>query len=292
MIFMKTFALLLLAFLTLCAQSVEIEILGSGGPEIDGRASTSYLLWIDGKARALIDAGSGAMLRFEQSGAELETLEAVLLTHLHIDHAVDLPAFVKAGYFTRRTAPLPVVGPAGNAHFPGTKEYLTLLFGDNGAYRYMSDVLTQESDSFQIVPKEIQPEKLHHLDFETFSVDAVAVPHGIVPALAYRITVGDKVAVISGDTSDSSGVLASFAEGADLFIAHHAVPETAGRYAKQLHMSPSAIGRIARLAGVKRVVLTHRMNRTKPYESQSVRIIRSVYKGEFVFAEDRMRIKL
>lgn len=284
--------MLLFTLCVLNAESIEIEVLGSGGPEIDARASTSYLLWIDGEAKALIDAGSGAMLRFGQSGAALEMLEAVLLTHLHIDHVVDLPAFVKAGYFTKRTAPLPVIGPTGNAHFPGTSEYITLLFGENGAYRYMSDVLTRGSDSFQIVPEEIPPAKVHRLAFKSFTVDAVAVRHGIVPALAYRITVGTKIAVISGDTSNGTGVLERFAKGADLFIAHHAVSETAGRYAGELHMTPSVIGRIAHKAGVKKVVLSHRMKRTEPHEEQSVRIIRKAYKGGLVFAEDRMRIKL
>lgn len=62
---------------------------------IDGRASSSYILWIDDKAKLLVDMGSGSMLRFEQSKAKLEDLEAVVLTHLHIDHSVDLPSFIK-----------------------------------------------------------------------------------------------------------------------------------------------------------------------------------------------------
>ncbi|MDQ7043755.1 MAG: MBL fold metallo-hydrolase [Sulfurimonas sp.] len=62
---------------------------------MDSRASTSYLLWIDDKARLIIDMGSGSMLRFEESGAKLEEIEAVVLTHLYIDHCVDLPSYVK-----------------------------------------------------------------------------------------------------------------------------------------------------------------------------------------------------
>ncbi len=40
---------------------VVLQVLGSGGPEImqDQRASSSYLLWLDGKARLLVDAGAG-----------------------------------------------------------------------------------------------------------------------------------------------------------------------------------------------------------------------------------------
>jgi len=77
---MKVFLAMLLLISVAFAQKVEFEVLGSGGPEIDGRASASYIVWIDNKARVLIDAGSGSMLRFEQSGAKIEDLEAIVLT--------------------------------------------------------------------------------------------------------------------------------------------------------------------------------------------------------------------
>ncbi len=100
---MRFILIFFIFYTTLLSQKIELEILGSGGPELDGRASTSYVLWIDNKAKLLVDMGSGSMLRFEQSNAKLKDLEAVVLTHLHIDHSVDLPSFVKAGYFTSRT---------------------------------------------------------------------------------------------------------------------------------------------------------------------------------------------
>ena len=121
------FLLSLLASLLFSAK-VELEVLGSGGPELDGRASTSYLLWVDNKARLIVDMGSGSMLRFEQSKAKLEDLEAVVLTHLHIDHSIDLPSFVKAGYFSSRAEHLDIIGPNSNNYFPSTSEFLEKLF--------------------------------------------------------------------------------------------------------------------------------------------------------------------
>lgn len=112
------FLLTLFLFSTLLfSANIKFEILGSGGPELDGRASTSYLLWIDNEAKLLVDMGSGSMLRFEESGAKLETLEATVLTHLHIDHSVDLPSFVKAGFFSSRSKPLEIIAPDGNEFF-------------------------------------------------------------------------------------------------------------------------------------------------------------------------------
>ena len=77
------------------ASPVAVQILGSGGPRINPlRASSSYLLWIDGRARILVDMGGGAYHRFGQSLAKLEDLWMVGISHLHPDHVSDLPALL------------------------------------------------------------------------------------------------------------------------------------------------------------------------------------------------------
>jgi hypothetical protein len=63
------------------AGPLTVQILGSGGPAIDReRASSSYLLWIGGQARMLVDMGGGAYLRFGQSGAKLSDLALVAIS--------------------------------------------------------------------------------------------------------------------------------------------------------------------------------------------------------------------
>ncbi|MGB6018626.1 MAG: MBL fold metallo-hydrolase [Sulfurimonadaceae bacterium] len=288
---MKTLFLLLITT-WIMASEIEIEVLGSGGPEIDGRASASYLLWVDGKARLLVDTGSGSMLRFEQSGAKLEDLEAIALTHLHIDHVVDLPSYIKAGYFTARRKPLPILGPVGNQYFSDTNEFLQTLFGEKGAYRYMSDVLTPQSDSFEITAESIDAPKVLNRHFESFELSVINVSHGIVPALGFRIDVDGRTVVISGDTSNVNGQLEKLTQDADLFIAHHAIAEIHGTYANNLHMTPAVIADIANKSNVKKVLLAHRMRRTIGNEEESLKIMRKAYRGEIVFAEDRMKVKL
>ena len=65
-------------------RGMRVQVLGSGGPElIGGRASSSYLVWIDGRARALVDLGGGAALRFGETGANIADLDVILFTHLH-----------------------------------------------------------------------------------------------------------------------------------------------------------------------------------------------------------------
>ncbi len=289
-VIMKKIFLLSLLVNSLFASKVSFEVLGSGGPEIDGRASTSYILWIDNKARLIVDMGSGSMLRFEQSKAKLEDLEAVVLTHLHIDHSVDLPAFVKAGYFSKRRKSLDIIAPDGNEFFPSCSEFLNDLFGKNGAYRYMQDVLTKESDSFEIIPVNIKKETKR--EYKDFSLSFIRVHHGIVPALAVLIYVKNKTILISGDTNDANHNLEKLAQNVNLFVAHHAIAQNARGYATHLHMSPFIIAKVAKKIKAKKLLLTHRMKRTITKENETLRTIKTIYKGKIIFAEDRMKMEI
>jgi len=105
----KILLLLLFTSLQLLAQpKVTLQVLGSSSPEMgDKRASSGYIVWVDGKSRVLIDFGGGASLRFEESGAKIQELDVILLTHLHIDHTADIPALLKSGFFVDRRRDLP-----------------------------------------------------------------------------------------------------------------------------------------------------------------------------------------
>ena len=56
----------MLASQTLCpSEGVAVQVLGSGGPRTGSdRASASYRVWIDGRARVMGDAGGGSFVRF------------------------------------------------------------------------------------------------------------------------------------------------------------------------------------------------------------------------------------
>jgi ribonuclease BN (tRNA processing enzyme) len=275
-------------------KGVELQILGSGGPEIpDGRASSAYLLWIDGKGRVLVDFGGGAKVRLGESGAHFDDLEAVLFSHLHEDHCGDFPALVKSGYFEDRQAPLPVFGPAGNDDFPSVTEFIEALFGEKGgAFRYLSSYVAdpaKKQEHFVFVPKVVAPVGENVLAVPAtnrFRLSAAHVVHGHVPALAWRIDLGPRAVVFSGDTTGYGEGLSALIKGADLFVAHNAVPEGADRSLKGLHMVPSRIGELASSARVKHVVLSHRMLRTLGQEKATKDAIRTFFDGQLDFADD------
>lgn len=270
-------------------QGVVLQVLGSGGPEInDQRASTSYVIWQDGHARVLIDVGGGSMLRLEQSGANINDLDLLLLTHLHVDHSGDLPYLVKATYFTGRDRDLPVYGPTGNRLMPATTAFLQTLFGPQGAFRYLQEYL-DGTGNYRLLPKDIaattKPQQLV-LNNKDYRISAVAVHHGPIPALAWRITLAGKTMVFSGDMNDEKHTLAALAADADILVAHNAVPEDTSGAARDLHMPPSVIGKIAGQAKIKQLVLSHRMQRTLGREAETLKFIQQHYNGPTFFADD------
>lgn len=289
---MKNVLIILLLFLTYqlnAEHRVSVQVLGSGGPESgDKRASSAYLVWIDGMSRFLIDFGGGAMLRFEESNARIEDLDALLLTHLHIDHTADIPALIKASYFSSRREDLLLFGPDKNGLMPDTNTFTQRLFAnDRGAWQYMGDYLDGRA-AFQLKPVTLAQSRTIKLIYKKgdIAIQAVSVHHGPIPAIAYRINIGNYSVTFSGDMNGSYHTLEKLAKGSDLLIAHHAVPKGTRGVAAQLHMTPVTIGEIADRAKVKKLILSHRMIRTFGREDETRSEIRKNYQGELEFAED------
>ena len=275
---------------------IAVQVLGSGGPEMnDGRASSAYLIWSGTTAEILIDAGSGSALNFEKSGADLANLRAVLFTHFHVDHSVDFPSLIKASYFTDRSDGLAVFGPSGNAVMPSASAFIKKLLGNDGAYRYLSGYLSDGAEDYSITVTDVPlggGEIQRYSLSSNIAVSAVPVHHGPVPAIAWRVDVAGCSISFSGDMSNRYGNLVELARGSDLLVAHNAVPEGAEGAARALHMPPSEIGKIASAARVGMVVISHRMQRTLGREKDAENTIRVRYSGPLAFADDMDRFQI
>ena len=275
-----------------------LQVLGSGGPEVqDQRASSSYLLWLDGKARVLIDAGGGSALRFGQSGAQMATLDAVAFSHFHIDHSADFPALVKSSFFENRSRPLPVFGPKGNQLLPSTSDFLKRLFSDTGVWPYLSHFLPgQRHFSYELQPHDIDftgDDVIDAFKNHRFRLRAIRVHHGPLPALAWRIDISNGGSVtFSGDTSGEFGLLPRLARGSDILVAHNAIAEDTTGVPRFLHMPPSVIADIASSSEVNTLVLSHFMLRSLPVKSQTRSIIAQKFDRQIIFANDLACISL
>jgi ribonuclease BN (tRNA processing enzyme) len=246
-----------------------LQILGSAGPYLQkDRASSSYLLWIDGKARMLVDMGGGAYLRFAQSGAQLSDLALIAVSHLHPDHVSDLPALLWQSHFYRKE-PLPIVGPSaglgvsgpvGNDVAPDFATFLARMFdGRNGAFQVLGAAMGAAKGngvSLKVsVVDVLKAEPTVVIEGEGLKVTALGIPHGNMPTLAYRVETHDGTIVFSSDQTGTDPKFVDFAKNADLLIMHLAI--AAGAPPAPLHAAPVVVGRIAQEAHVGRLVVSH-----------------------------------
>jgi len=278
-----------------CAGSDELmlQVLGSGGPIADdGRASSGYLVWIGGRSRFLIDAGGGIFLRFGEAGARFADLYHIAISHFHTDHSTDLSALLKSGYFSNRTRKLTISGPTAGGDYPGTGDYLKrLLDQDNGAYAYLAGYLDGSAGLVKLEPIEVdtglrKQTRVYADPVADIEVDALGVPHGPVPALSYRIRVGQQSIVFSGDQNGNSDAFIDFARGTDVLVMHMPVPENIGGVGRKLHAPPSLIGKIAAETGTGKLVLSHFMARSLEHLEENLNQIRSRFSGPVVSADD------
>jgi ribonuclease BN (tRNA processing enzyme) len=270
-----------------------VQILGSGGPIADdGRASSGYLVWIDGKSKFLVDAGGGVFLRFGEAGARFEDIEHIAISHFHTDHSTDLVALLKSGYFSNRSRPLSVSGPSAGGDYPGTDAYLnSLLASERGAYAYLDGYLDGSEGLVKLEPIIVNPDSREPVSVYSDSqkeveIFALGVPHGPVPALAFKIRSGQQSIVFSGDQNGSSDAFVDFARGADVLVMHMPVPENIGGVGRKLHAPPSVIGKIAAETGSGKLVLSHFMARSLENREENLYQIRSQFSGPVVMAND------
>jgi ribonuclease BN (tRNA processing enzyme) len=244
-----------------------VQILGSGGPVINReRASAGYLLWVDGRARMLVDMGGGTYLRFGQSGAKLSDLALVGVSHLHPDHVSDLPALLWTSR-QLRTEPLPIVGPsgnnvaspAGNDVAPDFATFLARLFDEkNGAFEVLGATLgAPRGNGVRLDVSIVDVTKAEpSVVFKgpDLMVSAFGIPHANMPTLAYRAETPAGSVVFSSDQNGTNPKFVDFAKNADVLIMHLAVAAGA---TSPLHAAPAVVGRIARAAGARRLIVSH-----------------------------------
>lgn len=301
---MKRMVLLVLAFALFMPSALraypakpalEVAVLGSGGPRAFGRAGSSYLVLVEGAPRILVDAGPGAFLRIGELELDLEKVDTVLLTHLHIDHSADLAAFFNARALTS-DGPISyrVFGPDGTGAFPKTSRFVDLLVGDGGVFAYQKTFGAQESFAVRDLPISLASPRTKIVDEAGgLVVEEIATHHDDCPSVAYRISYKGVTVVFSGDM-DASALpnLVQLAKNADLLIFNCAVldPPDSPSQLYDLHTPPKKIGEAARSSAVKSLLLSHLAPDVEGQQPAVRKSIRASYAGPVAFATDKMRI--
>ena len=273
---------------------LEVVVLGSGGPRAFGRAGSSYLVLLEGTPRILVDTGPGAFLRIGELEMDLESVDIVLLTHLHIDHSADLPAFFNARALTS-DGPISyrVFGPDGALLFPKTSRFVDLLVGKDGAFVYQRTFGARENFDVRDLTIRLNSAQTRIVDDNGLVVEEVATHHGDCPSVAYRISYKGRSVVFSGDMDASAlANLVRLAKGANLLIFNCAVLDPPGSPDQlyELHTPPKKIGEAARDARVQGLLLSHLAPDVEGKEEAVRRSVRAAYAGPVAFAHDKLRV--
>ena len=201
-----------------------------------GGACSGYL--VDG--RLLLDCGPGVLAKLRER-EPWPTVEAIAITHLHLDHGGDLVPWVWGSLF----------GPGADA----PKPELWLPPGARAALRPVLALLGGEDmldRAFAVSEYEARA------PFEVAGLELTAVPvdHYDMNAFGFRVR-GDRVLAYSGD-SGPSDALAELARDADLLLAEATLENGGYDGPDRGHLSPEEANEAAADASALRVVLTHR----------------------------------
>ena len=199
-------------------------------------ACSGYHVEVDG-GRFLIDCGNGVFGKLRRHG-DYERIDAVLLSHLHADHMLDLVPFAYALTYGPQ---LRDQRPRLHAP-PGAQAALRRLCGAWG-----SETLIE--NAFELIEYDPAAE----LELCGLRTRFALVPH-YVPSYAASFDGGGGRLVFSADCGPNDA-LVELARGAELLLneATLASPDLEDR----AHMTAAEAGEMGSRAGVARLLLTH-----------------------------------
>jgi ribonuclease BN (tRNA processing enzyme) len=252
-------------------RGVKVTVLGSSGAyPAAGGAASGYLLEHEG-FHAALDFGTGALSNLQRQIPFAE-LEAVVLSHEHMDHCLDLyPMFIARFFAAERLPALPVWAP------PGAFDGVAVLEDDEGR-RQMRDVYdvheVEAGSEFEVGP---------------FRISTRLLPHW-VPNSGMRIAADGVVLAYTGDTGPSEEI-ETIARDADLLIAEASWQDADLASGKQpFHLTARQSAEHATRAGARRTMLSHfwpGSDRDLSHEQAS-----EAYDGELLLAHEGLTVEV
>jgi ribonuclease Z len=243
-----------------------VTITGTGVPFPSATRAGAGVLVRHGDVALQVDAGRSTMTRLVQAGVLPSQLSALLVTHLHSDHVMDLADLVLTRWVQEHltgSGPLPLVlcGERARSHVERLID----------AYDYDIDVRVQHVQehgpelAIETFAAPAEPTRVWTSPDGQVAVDAVRVRHEPVEdAVGYRVTTPDGTVVVSGDTRVCEEI-ATLAADADLLV-HEAcrisalADQTRGTVFEKIfsyHADTVELGALAARLGLPHLALTH-----------------------------------
>lgn len=293
-------------------ETFDIVFLGTGSPLPSVDRCGAGQVVVAGATHVLVDCGWGAARRILPAGIMASEIDIAIFTHMHTDHITDLPDFLFLRWTSGATKPLRVFGPEGTRDM--VEGFLLALRRDIG-FRLAHHEGKLHPDGIKIEVTEIPTTKApeRFLDIGGLAIESFEVDHyPVVPAFGYRMTYDGRSAVLSGDTSFCES-LAAASQGADVLVCEALnVPMLEQRITAlramgrglqaslfedipSYHIPTADIARLARDAGVGRLVLSHLI---PPVPNQGPDLeaftagMSDVYRGNIHVARDMERLTI
>jgi ribonuclease BN (tRNA processing enzyme) len=216
-----------------------------------GGACSGYLLEEDG-VTVLLDCGNGVFSKLRRY-RDYTRVDAVLISHLHADHFLDLVPFAYALTYAPRQQPVPVDRWPGTSSPacprliapPRARDIFRRVVGAWGSEDLIEKAFAleeyEESSLPEVGPLRFSFRLVPHFQ-ETF-------------AICVRSANGGGRLVFGADSRPTEE-LVQFARGADLLLIEATLPRPE-RTGKRGHLTPREAGEHGRDSGVRRLVLTH-----------------------------------
>jgi ribonuclease Z len=274
---------------------MQVTLLGTGCPQVHpDRFGPASLVRV-GEMSFLVDCGSGVTQRMAAAGVSGTKLDALLLTHLHSDHLVDLYQLVISSWHQGRERPQRIFGPAGTRAFADA----TMEVWRKEREQRIAWECRPSTAAFELEITEFEEGVMFEAD--GLRISAFRVDHGPVkPAFGFLFETAQARVAFSGDTTVCDR-LVDAAKGVDLlvhecFIHGRMAP---GRMRSEqglanvaaYHTLSSDVGKVARRAGAGLLVLHHFI----PVEFDRDALLRQVcadFPGPVVIGEDLLTIDL
>lgn len=249
---------------------MQLTVLGSAasyaGPD---QACSGYLVEHDGTT-LLIDCGNGTLANAGHV-TDVTSIDAVLISHTHIDHFADLFALHAALRFAPE-------GPVGSLP----------LYLPEGLWDKLRAVLTDTSAAS--LDEAFEPHVLvagEPLAFDELTVTPHAVDH-VGPSFGFVVEAPDSRLIYTGDTRFGDATRALVSGGCDVLLADCTLPaEFAG---KGPHLTGTDSGELAKLAGAELLVLSH-LWPTADHDAMA-REAEAAFGGTVVLAEELLTIDM
>ncbi|RLI75409.1 MBL fold metallo-hydrolase [Archaeoglobales archaeon] len=167
---------------------MKVRFLGTGVAVHNNKKAQTGIL-IEDKSKILVDCGIGIFLRLEEVGIDVRELDAILVTHNHLDHNGDLLAILKARWLLDSDK-ITIYGPKG------TKQFLDNLLN---AYNYLDGKMKYEvfeNEEFQVNEFEIKTIKTYHsISSQAYVINDEVVISGDTRAFKELMEVDCKVLI-------------------------------------------------------------------------------------------------